>query len=149
MCQYTSKMSATKDLLTITNIAYLVGAVYMIVVVVAGQASPYSFAGAVLCIISVPLALRKEWFFSVPLRVAAAAFMLTLFAAQIMSASANSSLASSFLVNGVFLLLFLGVFLSTVRDSLKKETKEEKEEEEKAEEAERKRREAKKLTYEV
>ena len=46
-------------------------------------------------------------------------------------------------------LLFLGVLLSAIHDSIKKESEEEKEEEEKEEEQDKKKHEAKKLTYEV
>ena len=141
-------MSAIRNLLTVTNIAYLVAAIYFIVVAVSGQATSYSISAAVLCIVSIPLALKKDWFFSVPIRVATAAFLVTLFATQVI-ATAGTSLVGSFLINGILLLVFLGVLLSVTRDSIKKETEEEREEEQIAEEQEKKKREAKKLTYEV
>ena len=145
-------MSAIKSLFSFTNIAYLVGAVYFIAVTALGESTSYSLAAAVLCLVSVPLSLKKEWFFSVPWRVATAAFVLVLFVVQIGEVSANAtstSGAASILINGALLLIFLGVLLSAIQDSVKKESEEEKEEEEKEEEQDKKKREAKKLTYEV
>ena len=145
-------MSVAKNLFDVTNIAYLVAAVYFLVVSALGEATSYSAAAALLCLVSLALALRKEWFFSVPWRVATAAFVLVLFLAQMVAASSQTSSTTSLgsiLINGVFLLIFLGVLLSAVHDSIKKESEEEKEEEEKEEEQEKKKHEAKKLTYEV
>ena len=76
-------MSAVKSLFNVTNIAYLVAAVYFIVVAALGEATSYSVVAALLCLVSVALALRKEWFFSVPWRVATSAFVLILFSAQV------------------------------------------------------------------
>ena len=147
-----ANMSTVKSLITVTNMAYVVAAIYFIVVAAAGEATPYSIGVALLCLISVGLALRKEWFFSVPWRVATAAFALILFLAQVLAASNETSTAAglgSLLINIVLLLVFLGVLLSTLHDSVKKESEEEKEEEEKEVELDKKKREAKKLTYEV
>ena len=145
-------MSAVKRLFNVTNIAYVVAAVYFLAVTALGEATSYSVAAALLCLVSVALALKKEWFFSVPWRVATSAFVLILFLAQVVAASNETSSAAgwgSLLINGAFVLIFLGVLLSTVHDSVKKESEEEKEEEEKEEEQDKKKHEAKKLTYEV
>ena len=89
-------MSIAKSLLNATNIAYVLAAVYFIVVTALGEATSYSVVAAVLCILSVPLALKKEWFFSVPWRVATSAFVLILFLAQVMAASSETSSADWF-----------------------------------------------------
>ena len=136
-----------KSLLTVTNLAYVIAAIYFIAVSALGEATAYSISAAILCLVSVPLSLKKDWFFSVPFRVATAAFAIILFMGQLVASS--TSVLSAFLINGVLLVIFLGVFLSAIRDSMKKESKEEKEEEEKEEELDKKKREAKKLTYEV
>lgn len=144
-------MSA-RSAITPTNIMFILAGIFFLVIAATGEGSPYSAIATILCFISAALSLRKEWMFSSPFRVASSVFVLVLLATQLISESGVTSFtteaAISIMLNGVLFVLFLGVALACLYDSVKKESEEEKKEEEREAEAERK-REAKKLTYEV
>ena len=136
-------MSA-KDLLTGTNIMFLLAAIYFLVVAVLGEGSIYSIAGTVLCLIAIFASLWKSPV-SGPWQVATASFSLVLFVVQLgadvtsKDPYGTSTLVST-LINGAFFFLFFGVLLSTARGIMRKSTEE-------VDEA--KTKESKKLTYEI
>ena len=126
---------------------FSLAAVYFVAVASLGEGSVYSAIVGVLSLIAIAFSVRKDFIISGPWRVATAVFCLVMFVAQI-EADANSPWffnaynISSTLINGIFLILFVGVVLSTLRQILRKpEAKEEKLAQEK--------RKAKKLTYQV
>ena len=136
---------SAKDFITGTNVMFLLAAIYFVAVAALGEGSEYSAVGAVLCFLAVGLVVKKDLLITGPWRAATAAFSLVIFAAQIFanvysSSSANVYLVGSTLINGAFLVLFIGVVLTTSRDIMRKSKEEEPEEEKK---------ESKKLTYQV
>ena len=136
-------MSA-KNLLTGTNVMFLLATIYFIVVALLGEGSTYSVAGAILCSLAIIVSFWQT-IISGPWRVATASFSLVLFVVQLAADLASSDLYNattlgSTLINGAFFLLFLGVLLSTARDILRRSTEEEDQE---------KPKESKKLTYEI
>ena len=137
-------MSA-KDFINGTNVMFLLAGIYFAAVAALGEGSEYTAVGAVLCFIAVGLVVKKDLLITGPWRAATAAFSLVIFAAQIFanvysSSPSNVYLIGSTLINGVFLILFIGVVLTTSRDIMRKSEEEEPEEEKK---------ESKKLTYQV
>ena len=95
--------------------------------------------------IAVGLVAKKDLLITGPWRTASAAFSLVIFAAQILANAYSSSFSNAYvivstLINGAFLILFIGVVLTTSRDIMRKSENEEPEEEKK---------ESKKITYEV
>ncbi len=139
-------MSAIKDLISIPNIIFLVTGLYFAAVAAIGEGSGYTAVGAVLCFVSVGLALEKEWVFSWPWRLATAAFSELLLLTQIGSdftvSNASAIIVASVLINGALFVLMLGVLLFTAKDLVTRKVKEKEEEEE----PESKK---KKLTYEI
>ncbi len=126
----TRKLSS-KPYFAITNIVFLIGGIYFAVLAIAGEATIYSLIPAVLCFISFGLSARLDLFFASPWRVATSVFILVLLIAQeIVAASAGFDVvtASSFLINGVLFIIFLGVALSVIREIAKTKSKEEEEE---------------------
>jgi cbb3-type cytochrome oxidase subunit 3 len=124
---------------------FLLAGIYFVAVAALGEGSRYSVIGAVICFVAVGLAIRKDLFVTGPWRAATAAFATVVFAAQIVanmysSSFANAYVVGSTLLNGAFLILFLGVVLTTFHEIMRKSKDEEKTEEKK---------ESKKLTYEV
>ncbi len=137
-------MSA-RNLVNATNIALLLAGVYFAAVAALGEGSLYSIAGTILCFIAVGLALKKDFVFTGPWRVATAAFSFVIFTGQVIANVSSPSFSNiytvgSTLINGAFLFVFIGVILTTSRGIMKKSKDEESEEEEKP---------TKKLTYQV
>lgn len=125
---------------------FLLAAVYFIAVAGLGQASVYSVVGAVLCFIAAGLlVVKKDNVITGFWRAATAVFCLVMFVAQVFANALSPAftgvyLVGSTLINGAFLILFIGVLLSTTQKIVKKS-------EEVIEEEEKKK--PKKLTYEV
>jgi hypothetical protein len=140
-------LSAKTNLISFANIVFLVTGIYFAGVAGAGQGSIYTLVGALLCFVSVGLALEKDWFFSEPWRVATAAFSMVILVAQLGAdftvSNLSAAVAVSVLLNGVLFVLIVGVLLFTARDLVRGG---EEQEEEEPEEQESKK---KKLTYEI
>jgi len=128
------------------NIVFLLAGVYFAAVAAIGEGSGYTAVGAMLCFVSVGLALERGWVFSWPWRLATAAFseilLLTQVASDFTVSNASATIVASVLINGVLFFLILGVLLFTAKDLVAREG-EEKEEEEEQESKK------KKLTYEI
>jgi hypothetical protein len=127
----------SRDLLSVTNIVFLVGGIYFVALAAAGQATIYSIIPGVFCFLSMAFAARKELIFSSPFRLGTAILVLSLTVAQEISVLSNfvasTIVAVSFVVNGVLFVLFLGVALSVARELMRvKESDEEVEEEQSA-----------------
>ena len=139
-------MSASKDLLNIPNIIFLVTGVYFAIVAADGEGSGYTAVGAILCFVSVGLALEKDWVFSWPWRLATAAFSALVLLVQLASdftvSNASPIIAASVVINGALFILILGDLLWTAKDLTTREGEEEEEEEEQESKK-------KKLTYEI
>jgi hypothetical protein len=124
-----------RDVLTITNIVFIIGGVYFVIVSALGEATIYSIVPAILCFISVTLSLREGLYFTGPWRVATAVSVLALLAGQEFS-SLNGVIVSNYytiatvVLNGALFVLFCGVLLSTAREVTKLERREEEQLEE-------------------
>lgn len=124
---------------------FLLAGIYFVIVAALGEGSQYTAIGAVLCFIAIGLFLKKDLVVTGPWRAATAAFSFVIFAAQVIAnvyskSFSNSYIIGSTLINGAFLILFIGVILTTSREITRKAVEEDVEEEKK---------ESKKLTYEV
>ena len=107
-------------LLTATNISFIVGGVYFASLVALGETGVFSIVPMLLCVISFALGLRDQWFFSGPWRLATAVFVLVLLAAQeganaVVVTGVDVFTIGSMAINGVFLLVFVGLALSCLR----------------------------------
>jgi len=138
-------MSASKELLSIPNIVFLVTGVYFAIVAGLNEGSPYAAIGAILCFVAVGLSFEKDLFFAWPWRLATAAFSVFVLLAQLGDdftvTSASAAAVASGIINGVLFILNLGVLFWTAKDLT---TRGEKEEEEEEPESKKK-----KLTYEI
>jgi len=136
---------SAKDFISGTNVMFLLAGIYFALVAGLGEGSVYSIIGAILCFVAVGLAFTKSMMVTGPWRAATAAFSLIMFAAQVI-ADADSSFHSnlyviiSILINGAFLILFLGVTFAVTRNIMRKQEQEEPDQEKK---------ESKKLTYQI
>jgi lysylphosphatidylglycerol synthetase-like protein (DUF2156 family) len=137
-------MSASKELLSIPNIVFLVTGVYFAIVAGLNEGSPYTAIGAVLCFIAVGLSFAKDLFFAAPWRLATTAFSIVVLLAQVAAdftvSNASAAVVASVLINGVLFVLDLGVLIWTAKDMTTREAPEEEEEPEAKK---------KKLTYEI
>jgi MFS superfamily sulfate permease-like transporter len=137
-------LPASRELVTVPNIIFIITGVYFALVAGLQQGPPYAAIGAVLCFVAVGLSYEKEWFFSAPWRVAAVVFctavLVTQLASNFLAVNANGVIVASTIINGVLFLLLLGVLLATAKEMVSREA------EEKEEEPETKK---KKLTYEI
>ena len=146
--------ASRKSLITATNVVYLLAGLFFIAVSALDEGSVYSVVAAVLCFVSIGLALKEQdWFFASPFRVATAVFVLALTITQLyadFSSPDPSALATagSVVINGVLFIVFLGVTMVALHPILKLESEEEKKEREEEEAREQKKK-AKKITYEV
>ncbi|MHB2036949.1 MAG: hypothetical protein ACYCPW_09455 [Nitrososphaerales archaeon] len=136
---------SAKDFITGTNVMFLLAGIYFALVAGLGEGSVYSIIGAILCFVAVGLAFNKSMIITGPWRAATAAFSLVMFAAQVIANANSSSLSnlyavSSILINGAFLILFLGVIFAVTRDIMRKSE---------AEEPDQEKKESKKLTYQI
>lgn len=121
-----------RDVLTITNIVFLIGGVYFAIVGVLGEATIYSVIPAVLCFIAVALSFRESLYFTGPWRVATALSVLILLAGQEFSSLSGGSISdyytiATIVVNGALFVVFCGVLLSSAREVTKLENGEEEE----------------------
>lgn len=137
-------MSA-KELLSFSNIMFIVAAIYFLVVSALGEGSFYSTSGTVLCILAVVLVIRKDMYFTAPWRVATSSFTAAMFVSQVIANSyaggfSSYLIATSTVVNGILFVLFLGVLLLTAKE-MTKQKKEDKPKQEK--------KSAQKITYEI
>ncbi|MCL5068720.1 MAG: hypothetical protein M1368_10270 [Thaumarchaeota archaeon] len=126
-------MSA-RDLVTFTNLLFIVAGIYFVIVSALGEASTYSLVGTVLCLVAVTLSIRKGIYFVAPWRVATSSFVLSM-------SFSSYLIAASTLINGIFLILFLGVLLLTAKEMTKQKKEEEKPKQEK--------KSTQKVTYEI
>jgi hypothetical protein len=135
---------SAKELISPTNILFVIGGLYFLIVAALAESSVYASLGAFVCFVAALLGLRKELFLAGAWRVASAVFVLVLTISQLvtvaLSGIASSIVIVSGLVNGLIFILFLGVLLSVAKEISKKAEEEEEEEEKKG---------TKKLTYEV
>jgi hypothetical protein len=144
--------ASAKDLLSISNIMFLLTGVYFVVIAALGEGSAYIAIGSVLCFVAVGLCTAGELFVVAPWRIATSAFCVLVLLAQVITNAASAQAASSemvvsTLINGILFFLMVGVLLSTAKVlTVKEEALEEKEEEE---ELARKEKKKKKLTYEI
>ncbi|MDG6908596.1 MAG: hypothetical protein JRN20_22745 [Nitrososphaerota archaeon] len=127
------------------NVMFLLAGIYFVVVAALGESSIYSTVGSVFCFVAVGLAFKEELVVAGPWRTATAAFSALVFAGQIVANAYSRSFTNvyqlgSTLLNGVFLVLFIGIVLSTSRDMMRK-SEQEKTRDEKSE--------SKKLAYEI
>jgi hypothetical protein len=125
-----------RDVLTVTNIVFLIGGVYFVIVAVLGESTMYAIIPAVLCFIAIALSFQKSFYFTGPWRVATAVSVLILSVGQVVSSLSGGSTSDYYTIatvvlNGVLFILFCGVLLSSAREV----TKLEGGEEEKVEEA--------------
>ena len=136
-------MSA-RTILGASNVLFLIAGLYFAALAGLGESSVYGLVATIICFVSIPLSIKKSWFFSGPWRVAAAVFVLVLTASQLISDSMTPRMSmvtiASGLINGVIFVLFLGVMLATTKDITK--TVANKEEDET-------RNKSKKITYEI
>ena len=137
-------MSASKELLTIPNIVFLISGIYFAIVAGLGEGSQYTAVGAILCFIAVGMAFEKDLFFAWPWRLATAAFAIVVLVVQLSNdfsfANVTATVAASIIINGALFILFVGVLLWTGKDMTTREREEEEEEPETKK---------KKLTYEI
>jgi uncharacterized membrane protein YciS (DUF1049 family) len=121
----------SKNILTVTNIVFLIGAVYFLALAALGQSSIYVVAPAILCIISFLLAARDDLFFSSPFRLSTCVSVLILLIAQeyvsLSSFSGDLFTVGTVLANGIMFFLFLGCTLSVARQITKVKAEEEEE----------------------
>ena len=145
-------MSA-KEVISPTNILFLVAGAYFLAIAGLNEGSFYSVVPAILCFVSFAVSFKSDWFFSAPWRVATSVLVLVLLVSQLISDSFVSnfispSILASIMISGVLFVLFVGVTLAALFTLVRHESEEEKRIEEKEEEARRK-KESKKITYEV
>lgn len=129
-----------RNVLTVTNIVFLIGGVYFAIVAGLGEATIYSLFLSVLCFLSVVFAVRQGFYLTGPWRVASAVAVVALLAGQEVAIFESSFLTDAFaagtiVLNGALLFLFIGVLLSSAREVTRQKPSEEEEEE--AEENER------------
>ncbi|MDA4131375.1 MAG: hypothetical protein OK457_11445 [Thaumarchaeota archaeon] len=138
-------MPASKTLLTIPNMMFLITGVYFALVAGLQEGPSLAVVGAILCFVAFGLAYKSEWFFSGPWRVATVVFslvvLITQLASNFLAPNSNTVLVASTLINGVLFLVLLGVLLSSAKDMIGRKSEEEKEEEPETKK--------KKLTYEI
>jgi len=136
---------SAKDFISGTNVMFLLAGIYFALVAGLGEGSVYAIIGAILCFVAVGVTFTKNLFITGPWRAATAAFSLVVFAAQVVADVDSGSLSnlyviSSILINGAFLILFLGVTFAVTRNIMRKQEQEEQYQEKK---------ESKKLTYQI
>ncbi|MDA4111724.1 MAG: hypothetical protein OK439_04245 [Thaumarchaeota archaeon] len=138
-------MSASKELVKIPNIIFIVTGIYFALVAGLQEGSTYTAVGAVLCFVAAGLAFEKDWFITAPWRVATAVFCIAVLVTQIAvnatAVNTSSVVVASTIVNGAFFLLVLGVLLSAAKEMITREKPEDQEEEPESKK--------KKLTYEI
>ncbi|MGI0078084.1 MAG: hypothetical protein ACRECH_00475 [Nitrososphaerales archaeon] len=111
------------------NIVFLLGGVYFAALAGMRESTIYSVIPATLCFVAFGLGIQSEWFLSSPWRTATAVLVVVLLVVQ---EAANLSVEttsdyytlSSTLINGIFLVVFLGVLLSTLKSSVSREKEE-------------------------
>jgi hypothetical protein len=127
-----------RDFLTVTNLVFLIGGIYFIVLAGLSQAAIYSIVPGILCLVSLALLYREDLFFSTPFTLATAVFVIIVLLAQEYAAFSSyyfgAVAVASIVVNGVFFFLFLGCALAVTRKlvHVKSEEEEEAEEEQKS-----------------
>jgi hypothetical protein len=110
----------TRDLLRPANIVFLAGGIYFFALVALRESSVLVLSAMVLCLVSFVLAFLPEHFLISAWRSASCVFVLIILAAQVGVDILGFNPATifgtaSFLVNGIFLLLFLATLLSSAR----------------------------------
>ena len=115
---------SVKQSLSISSLAFLVGGLYFIAVALLGQASNYSIAIGILCLISFALPFAKIQIISGPWRLASAISALVVFLGQEIISSRGSNALDSFsiitiLINGALFVLFLGIVLASLQGVVK------------------------------
>jgi hypothetical protein len=133
---------AARDIARASNIAFILAAAYFLAVALLKEGSGYVVIGAALCLIAFGLGSKKEISVSSAWRMATSAFCIILFAAQVVADSfvltlSNYYVIASLLINGAFLILFIGVLLYSGNELLKSREKVAEPEEETEEEDER------------
>ena len=121
-----------RSLISATNIAFLLGGVYFTSLAGLHESTVYSVVPALLCFVAFGLGVQTQWFLSGPWRTATAVLVVML---TVVQEAANLSLATasdyytlgSTLINGVVLIVFLGVLLSTLKNVVREEEQEEEE----------------------
>jgi hypothetical protein len=119
-----------RTVFSITNIIFLIGGCYFVIVAGLGEANVYSVFLSILCFVSFLVSFREGLYFTGPWRVATATAVLILLAGQEVvslggQSSADSYTALIILLNGILFVIFFGVLLSTSREVTKQKTSEE------------------------
>jgi hypothetical protein len=143
---------AARDIARASNIPFILAAAYFIAVALLKEGSGYVVIGAALCLIAFGLGSRKEISVSSPWRMATSAFCIILFATQTVADSfvltlSNYYVIASLLINGAFLIVFIGVLLYCGNELLKSRKEERLAEPEEEAEQEDERRESRKAAY--
>lgn len=100
---------------------FLLGGIYFALLAAFNETTIYATIPASLCFIAFGLGFKADWLFSSPWRVATAVLVIALTSVQ---EAANLSVesagdiytVSSTLINGIMLVLFLGVLLQTLKN---------------------------------
>jgi hypothetical protein len=121
-----------ENAISITNIVFLLGGIYFVLVGLLGEATIYSIVPGALCFIAIALSLRDGIYFAGPWRVATCVSVLALLGGQEFSSLNGFSFSNYYTVgtvvlNGALFILFCGLLLSTGREITKKKQEEEEE----------------------
>ena len=135
---------SARSIISASNILFLIAGLYFATLAGLGESSVYGLIATIVCFVSIPLGVKKSWFFSGPWRVGAAVFVLVLTVSQLISVAMTATMSAvtigSGLINGVLFVVFLGVMLATAKDITKSVANEDEDET---------RKESKKITYEI
>lgn len=100
---------------------FLLGGIYFALLAVLSETTIYTTIPAGLCFIAFGLGLKADWLFSSPWRVATAVLVIALTSVQeaanlSVESAGDIYIVSSTLINGIILVLFLGVLLQTLKN---------------------------------
>jgi hypothetical protein len=118
-----------RNIFSVTNIIFLIGGCYFVIVAALGEATIYSVFLSVLCFLSFLFSFREGLYFAGPWRVATSTAVLILLAGQEVVSFGALSSADTFsaliiILNGILFVVFFGVLLSTSREVTKQKSSE-------------------------
>lgn len=118
-----------KDLLSPVNLIFLIGGIYFGILVATRETAVVVLSAMVLCLISFILAYGPDYFLSSAWRTATSVFVIFILAAQVGEniigfSNVNVYNLSSFVVNGAFLLFFVGTLLVSAKSLASQEEEE-------------------------
>jgi hypothetical protein len=123
-----------KNLVSVTNIALFIGGIYFAALAGLQEATIYTVIPAILCFVAFGLGIQPDWLLSNPWRTATSALVIVLLLFEVATdiavvSSGDYYTLASFLLNGIFLVLFIGVLLALLKKNLgQQEAKNEEEE---------------------